>query len=94
MPPIRKSGQGGFNPGAIRVPATQHLLGGDFDAHSPLWDVSQPRDGWGTILEEWIIDNDLTSLNDGCGTRVNCATTGKSAPDVTLVHNSLVTGTN
>jgi hypothetical protein len=40
------------------------------------------------------MDNELTSLNNGCGTRVNCATTGKSAPDVTLVHNSLVTGTN
>jgi hypothetical protein len=55
---------------------------------------SQPRDGWGTILEEWIMDNDLTSLNDGCGTKLNCATTGESALDVTLVHNSLVTGTN
>jgi hypothetical protein len=40
------------------------------------------------------MDNDLTSLNDGCGTRINCVTTGESAPDVTLVHNSLVTGTN
>jgi hypothetical protein len=32
--------------------------------------------------------------NDGCGTRVNHVTTGESALDVTLVHNSLVTGTN
>jgi exonuclease III len=45
MPPIRNGGQGGFNPGVIRVPATHHLLGGDFNAHSPLWDDSQPRDG-------------------------------------------------
>jgi exonuclease III len=52
MPPIREGGQGGFNPGAIRLPATQHLLGGDFNAHSLLWDDYQPRDGWGTILEE------------------------------------------
>jgi hypothetical protein len=94
IPCIRESGQGGFNPEAIRVPATQHLLRGDFNAHYPLWDDSQPRDGWGTILEEWIMDNDLTSLNDGCRTRGNRATTGKSAPDVTLVHNSLVTVTN
>jgi uncharacterized protein (DUF736 family) len=43
-------------------------------------------------LEEWIMDNDLISLNDGSKTRVNRATTGKSAPDVTLVHNSLVAG--
>jgi hypothetical protein len=40
------------------------------------------------------MDNDLTSLNDGCGTRINCVTTGQSAPNTTLVHNSLVTGTN
>jgi hypothetical protein len=40
------------------------------------------------------MDNDLTSLNDGCGTKINCITTGESAPDVTLVHNSLLTGTN
>jgi hypothetical protein len=94
MPPIREGGPGGFNREPIKVPATQHLLGANYNAHSPLWYDSQPRDRWGTILEEWIMDNDLTSLNDGCGTWVNCATTGESAPDVTLVHNSLVTGTN
>jgi hypothetical protein len=36
------------------------------------------------------MDNDLISLNDGSKTRVNCATTGESAPDVTLMHNSFV----
>jgi hypothetical protein len=92
MPPIREGGQGGFNPGAIRVQAAQFLLGGGFNAYSPLCDDSQPRDGFGTMLEEWIMDKDLISLNDGSKTRVNCATTGKSAPDVTLVHLSLVAG--
>jgi hypothetical protein len=72
MPPIREGGQGGFNPGAIRVRVAQFLLGGDFNAHSPLWDDSQPRNWFGTILEEWIMDNDLISLNDGSKTRVNC----------------------
>jgi hypothetical protein len=43
-------------------------------------------------LEEWIMDSDLISLNDGSKTRVNRATTGKSAPDVTMVYNSLVAG--
>jgi hypothetical protein len=38
------------------------------------------------------MDNDLISFNDGSKTRVNCATGGVSAPDVTLVHNSLVAG--
>jgi hypothetical protein len=35
MSPIREGGQVGFNPGAIRVPAAQHHLGGDFNAHFP-----------------------------------------------------------
>jgi hypothetical protein len=39
------------------------------------------------------MDNDLSSLNAGCGTRNNHVTTDESAPDVTLVHNSLVTRT-
>ena len=62
---------------------------------SPLWDDSQPRDAFGAILEEWILDNDLISLNDGSNTRVNRASTasiatgGLSAPDVTMVHSSL-----
>jgi hypothetical protein len=38
------------------------------------------------------MDNDLISLNYGSRTRINHATTGESAPDVSLVHNSLVTG--
>jgi hypothetical protein len=38
------------------------------------------------------MDNDLISLNDGSRTRVNCATRGESVLDVTLVHNSIVTG--
>jgi uncharacterized protein (DUF736 family) len=38
------------------------------------------------------MDNDLISLNDGSKTRVNCAISGESAPDVILVHNSLVAG--
>jgi hypothetical protein len=40
------------------------------------------------------MDNELTFLNDGYGTRVNRATIGKSELDVTLVHNSLATETN
>jgi hypothetical protein len=41
-----------------------------------------------------MMDNDLISLNDGCRTRINCATTGESALDVTVVPNSFVTGAN
>jgi hypothetical protein len=39
-----------------------------------LWDDSQPRYGFKTILEEWVKDNDLISLHDGSRTRFNRAT--------------------
>jgi hypothetical protein len=45
MPPIREGGQGGFNPGVIRVPATQFLLGGDFNAHCPSGMTPSPEMG-------------------------------------------------
>jgi hypothetical protein len=35
---------------------------------------------------------ELIPLYDGSRTKINCTITGKSAPDVTLVHNSLVAG--
>jgi hypothetical protein len=36
----------------------------------------------------------LITLNEGCRTRDNRATGGESAPNVTLVHNFLLAGTN
>ena len=38
------------------------------------------------------MDNPMTVLNTGARTHVNRATGGKSAPDVSLVHTSLVAG--
>ena len=76
----------------IRVPVTPFVLAGDWNAHSPLWDDSQPGDRWGEALEEWVMDNPMAVLNTGVNTRVNRATGGGSAPDVSLVHTSLVAG--
>ena len=92
--PVRDQGQGrpGFD--HIRVPVTPFVMAGDFNAHSPMWDDSQPSDRWGEALEEWVLDNPLAVLNTGTCTRVNRATGGESAPDVSLVHTSLVAGAN
>ena len=91
-PPSREGGQGVTNFDLIRVPVTPFVIVGDLNAHSPLWDDSQPGDRWGDALERWILDNPMAILNTGEHTRVNRATGGLSAPDVSLVHTSLVAG--
>ena len=91
-PPNRGGGQGHPSFDHIRVPVTPFLIAGDFNAHSPLWDDSQPGDRWGEALEGWIMDHPMAALNSGEDTRLNRATGGLSAPDVSLVHNSLLAG--
>jgi hypothetical protein len=49
------------------------IILGDFNAHSPIWDHSQPYDARGHAVEDWIIENDLSILNDGRATRINRA---------------------
>jgi hypothetical protein len=60
---------------------------------SPSGMTPNPEMGGEPSWRSGLMDNDLNFLNDDCGTRINCVTTGESAPDITLVHNSLVTGT-
>ena len=91
-PPSREGGQGRTSFDCIRVPVTPFVIAGDLNAHSPLWDDSQPGDRQGEILERWVMDNPMAILNSGEATRVNRATANFSAPDVSLVHNSLVAG--
>ena len=90
--PSREGGQDRPSFDNIRVPVTPFVIAGDLNAHSPLWDDSQPGDRWGDVLERWILDNPMAILNTGECTRVNRATGGESAPDVSLVHTSLVSG--
>ena len=91
-PPNQWGGQGHPSFDHIRVPVTPFLIAGDLNAHSPLWDDSQPGDRWGEALEGWIMDHPMAALNSGEDTRLNRATGGLSAPDVSLVHNSLLAG--
>ena len=48
----------------------------------------------GEALTRFIADEDLVCLNDGRPTRVNRVTSGVSAPDVCLVHPSMLDGTS
>ena len=42
----------------------------------------------GGKIEDWLLNNNFSVVNDGSATRVNVGTGGKSAPDITLVHSS------
>ena len=56
------------------IPSTsESIVLGDFNAHSPIWDQFQPPDERGEAVEDWIINNDMTVLNDGRHTRINHA---------------------
>ncbi len=65
------------------------LLGGDLNAHSPLWDTNQPRDTRGEQLEDWVIAYSASALNYGTAALLNHTTGGLSSPDVPLARPSL-----
>ena len=75
---------------SILSSSRNHLFAGDFNCHSSLWDVYQPEDEEGRKMEDWMLEADFSCLNDGTPTRVNRATGGLSAPDLTVVHHSWV----
>ncbi len=65
------------------------FLGGGLNAHSPLWDTSQPSDKRGEQLEDWVIAHSTSVLIDGTATLLNRAKGGLSSPEVSLAHRSL-----
>ena len=95
-PPARwTAGQGTqeqtFQPESLLVDANR-IVAGDVNAHSHTWDPHQPEDAQGHRIEDWILTAGMSCLNDGAPTRVNPATGGKSAPDITVVSASLAGG--
>ena len=63
------------------------IVVGDLNGHSILWDYIQPTDARGEELETWLIDKELTVMNDGTPTRVNKDSGGESTPDLSLCGN-------
>ena len=87
-PPTRGSQQGSEFDTRELPYAENTIVGGDLNAHSRLWDSWQPEDRLGEKVEDWLVEKNFSVANDGEATRVNVGTGGRSAPDVTLVHNS------
>ena len=67
------------------------IIAGDFNGHSRLWDDHQPCDSRGEKIIDWMLEKDLTCINDGSHTRVNRGTGGLSTPDTTFVTTGLNT---
>ena len=65
------------------------VFAGDFNGHCQIWDDVQPSDQRGDQLVDWLLDNDLSCLNDGSPTRMNPGTCGLSTPDITFVSPEL-----
>lgn len=97
-PPARwTAGQGTqaqpFQPEHLFLPP-RCIVAGDFNAHSHAWDPHQPEDPLGRSIEDWCVDASLIALNDGSATRINPATGGLSAPDITLATADIAGGAN
>ena len=85
VPPSNSIGQASIKLRTDAIPAFKSsLICGDMNAHSILWDSIQPMDDRGKQLLDFVIDRELTILNDGSPTRVSRITGKESSPDVTL----------
>ena len=89
VPPPRGADAAGFDPEVLSV-SDRHIFGGDFNAHSALWEDSQPGDGRGEALESWCVDKGLGCCNDGSTTRVDRISGSGSSLDITLVSMPLL----
>jgi exonuclease III len=90
VPPIRPSAmdtrQQLFDP--QRLPHDgESLIFGDFNGHSALWQDGYDKepDGIGTLLEEFLTDNNFLVANDGQHTCYSHSHGSTSTPDVCLI---------
>ena len=66
------------------------VIAGDFNLHSEVWSRLGRRDEEADELVEWCDTNDFVILNTGVDTKVDRNRGTGSAPDITIVHSSLV----
>jgi len=64
------------------------LLLGDFDAHSTSWGCSN-TDSKGKVIEDFLLQNNLSVLNNGSSTYLHPGTGSTSAVDISICHLSL-----
>jgi hypothetical protein len=70
------------------------MIAGDVNAHSPTWDDALERESnrrglevkRGEMIDEWSLEKNMMTLNDGTATHTNRRTGKESAPDITAVH--------
>jgi hypothetical protein len=71
--------------------STHHIISGDFNAHSVLWDSSVDADERGDWIEDWLSDANLFCISDPFRpTRIPRSGGKHSSPDTTLVGSFLL----
>ena len=63
------------------------IIVGDLNGHSHIWDSAHggESDTRGQEIEDWLLDQDLTTLNDGSSTLTRKRDGKKCCPDLTVV---------
>jgi hypothetical protein len=67
---------------------SQHIIAGDFNAHSTLWDNYCAEDQLGEDIHDWCMDANVDIANDGAVTYMSRADARKSTPDITMSSES------
>ncbi len=73
-------------------PGNLFLSEDDINAHSPLWDERQLADQRGELVDDWLLSEKASILNDGTATCVTRGTGSLSTPDITAASNAWSTG--
>ena len=67
------------------------MIFGDVNAHSPLWDwIVERTDKRGKIVENWMAMYNMVAANLGGPTHTNRKTGKETAPDVAIIHTSIL----
>lgn len=65
-----------------RMPTSDAVIAGDFNAHHNAWDAIQREDRWGRKIAEWIAAHGQLLNGDHHPTWFNSAEVGRSTPDI------------
>ena len=69
---------------------SQHVIGGDFNAHYSVWDNITKDDHHGQEIYEWCIDAHMDLANNGSVTYMSTSNARKSTPDITMTSPGVI----
>lgn len=76
----------------VNIPDTRHIVVGDFNEHSYVWEDDCRKES--ETLRDAILESRLTVLNEGCPTRIPDYNQRPTAPDISMVSDTLADSTS